>query len=198
MPDSINAEYVNLIGQVAAGGGARVAVDSSGRLIVTTAGGATWVFAEDSAASTGELGIPALVVRRDDDDAATMGANLDYGWIVTNSLGAVRTTLQAPVVSYYEQVTTNTTTDIVASPGAGNRIYITGLRIQQEATTATLVTYKDEDVTLGKVYLATNAGVGMDRSFSYPLRCTAGKAFQVICSVASTVGITVEYYTAAE
>ncbi|MHA2642925.1 MAG: hypothetical protein V2G41_09790, partial [bacterium JZ-2024 1] len=171
----------------------RVRCDQDGYLYVRS------IKNQGEVAGAADSGFQVLGIRRDDDDDVIAGVvNGDYTYLATNAIGYLRVTLQSPITSTYVQVTTTTPTQIVPAPGAGKRLYITGLRIQQEGTTATLASYLDGSTLLGRVFLATNQGVGMDRAFVYPLRLSFNSPLNVALSTASTVGVTAEYYTASE
>jgi hypothetical protein len=161
------------------------------------AGAATPAKAEDSAHISGDTGDFILGVRQNDDDAAPAD-NGDYIAFLMNAFGALRVMAQAPTTAYYEQVTGTSQVEIIAAPGAGTRIYIVALRVQQESTIASRVRIQDGSTTIAVVQLAASLGSGLDAQYFVPIRLAANSAFNITPETNTTIGVSVVYYTAAE
>ena len=84
---------------------------------------------------------------------------------------------------------------IVAAPGAGLRIVITALRIQNNTDIATTVLIRDGATTLAGV-VTTVAGTGIDDDFTYgnEIRLSANTALVMNLSAANQHSTSVRYY----
>ncbi len=98
----------------------------------------------------------------------------------------------------YVATTISTSGDntVIAAPAAGTRIVITGIRIQNNTTTATVSLIKDGASTiLARVRAATDgSGLSENYSFGDELRLTAATAFIINLSGANTHGVSVRYW----
>jgi hypothetical protein len=93
-----------------------LATDSAGRLKIVASG----VFAEDSAASSGDLGQFVLAVRRD-TVGATAGTNGDYSELQTNAVGKLRAVQTSDSTVLQQVVTVGTTAVALPSTALANR-----------------------------------------------------------------------------
>lgn len=95
--------------------------------------------------------------------------------------------------------TASTTGDneIVAAPGAGNRIVVTAFVMQNESATATTLILRSAATTNGWRMLCQNQGDGLSKDFpdGAPWRLGANEALNLNLSGANSCGVTVMYYT---
>jgi hypothetical protein len=84
---------------------------------------------------------------------------------------------------------------LVASPGAGYKLILLYLQVQNETTTATTCVIKHGSTTVARV-LNQNQGDGLLRDFcEYPVEMPEATALVLNLSGANSHGYTVEYVT---
>jgi hypothetical protein len=84
---------------------------------------------------------------------------------------------------------------LIASPGAGYKLVLLYLHVQNESTTATTCLIKHGSTTVGRV-LAQNQGDGWLRDYcEYPVQMPEATALVLNLSGANSHGYTVEYVT---
>jgi hypothetical protein len=93
-------------------------------------------------------------------------------------------------------VNTSGDNTIIAAPGAGQRIYITKLQIQLEASTATTVLIRSGATAIGRIRCVAD-GDGKIETYSpgFERRLGVNEALIFNLSGANSVGFEVEYYT---
>ena len=144
-----------------------------------------------SLASLPTLSVPALGAT---DDAA---ATSDTGTFSLISLfKRLLSRLSAPRLYVASSIITSGDNTIISAPGAGVRIVVTGIRIQNSTSTATTVLIKDgAATTLARLRTPTD-GSGLSENYSLgdEIRLSEATAFVVNLSGANAHGVSVRYW----
>jgi hypothetical protein len=92
-------------------------------------------------------------------------------------------------------ISTSGDNEIIAAPGAGLRIVVSDVIIQNESSTATTALVKNGATTIKRI-LMQNQGDGIAFAFARgrEWRLTANAALNVNLSGANSVGVSVSYY----
>jgi len=158
--------------------------------------------AEDSAHTTGDVGVMVLGVRNDTPNVALASADLEYSSIAVYKTGAVRVAppeedfaaLGSNSVKKYYTNAGAVTDGIIWSPAAGKRWYVTDIFINVSA--AATITLEDDlaagDSPVWKMEAAANSG--WSHSFSTPLFSGEDAADLIITTSAGNVYVTVTGY----
>lgn len=152
---------------------------------------------EDSAATSGDVGIPTLSVRGPATPVAATSAAGDYGNPQIDAEGkTVVLTGAIPDVTFTASATLSTTTAaaVRAAQAAGIRTFVTDVTLSNTSATATMVTLLDGAAVVLSVWLP--GGATYQASFTTPIRGTAATALNGNLSVAATdVRVSVNGYS---
>lgn len=135
-----------------------------------------------------DLGLPILMVRK---DALTALSSTDNEWMLVqgDGLGNLRTVLGAGEDSFTGRVDSSTAAvAILAAPGAGFRIEVSHLTVQNSTGTPVACNVALLSNTDDKWVLELSTGVAFEASavFSPTLKLTENEAMNIQCSVANT------------
>lgn len=163
-----------------------VPVTQSGTVITSIVG----AYAEDSAHTTGDIGVLTFGVRNDTVSSFT-SANLDYGPIATDSAGR---NLVKPFaaeesrIEGYNSVVSGSVTTIIAAAGAGLRNYITDVWVANTGASATLVTFRSQGGASVLGYTIAPAGGGSNLpGLQTPIRTGVNETFDIQATTATSI-----------
>lgn len=151
--------------------------------------------AEDAAAASGDLGIPALAVRAAATPVALTSAAGDYAHILVDAEGKLIVADGADPVNTWQaslDYTLAAAAVLKASAGAGLRNYITDIALENTGASPARVTISDGATRIWTATLA--AGQTLVKQFKTPLRGTAATAVNVTLGAAGTVSVSASGY----
>lgn len=141
--------------------------------------------------------LPSLTGNPSSGERGLVVRNIPSGTQLINGTVNLQTNLLFTSTGTVNTSGDSTVIDIsnVAGYVSGDRIVITGLRIQNENGTANTITYKDGSTVVGRIYTSA-AGSGLDRQYSNgrELRLAADADFVLNLSAANAIGYTIEYF----
>lgn len=175
------------------------AVTQSGTWTASLGGSGTTsaVKAEDVAHATGDLGIPAWLVRAPTVPVAGTSAAGDYGYSLGDSEGKtiISGSSADPSLTFDSNINLTTTSDVAlrAAQAAGIRTYVTDLIFENTGGAAARVLVRDGTTT--RLTVTVQAGQTLHIQPRTPLRGTAATALNAQLGAAGTVTVTTFGYS---
>lgn len=169
--------------------GSTVGVSLSGNVVVSSAsivGG----YAEDSAHTSGDVGLFTLGVRND-AISSLASANLEYVGLSLDSSGRTLIKPFAPNEALVQGVSSTVNinpSSLIAGAGAGLRNYLTDILVSNTGSVATSVSFRDGDGSvIGRTIAPANSGSNIHLSFpmrtggfNQPIEFTAQTAVSIL------------------
>ncbi|QOC56129.1 hypothetical protein SEA_ZHENGYI_37 [Microbacterium phage Zhengyi] len=173
---SINNQAVTIVGLTSTGVEVPLRVDSSGQLSINLVSGTSGALkAEDAAAISGDMGIPAYGVRAPGTPVAPTSTAGDWSWLIADDEGKLIVSggYANPTQTKRSRTDLAAVTDLqlLASAGATLRNYITDVTVENTGAAAARFLLRDNTTTVWSCTVP--AGSTLQFSFETPIRPAA-------------------------